>query len=102
MTKINSCFKLDFVCLQKELEKQQELERQKELNERADKHYLLSLMKFRVLVPMKKLVQMANAKKEEAVKHHNYHILRLMMQCLELFYCLYISFFFNCYNCLIG
>ncbi|KAK7492138.1 hypothetical protein BaRGS_00016612 [Batillaria attramentaria] len=60
---------------QKEQEKQQEAERQRELNARADYHYQKSLMKWRVLMPMKKLVAMAQANMETAATHHNHQIL---------------------------
>nr|KAG5703370.1 hypothetical protein BaRGS_023417 [Batillaria attramentaria] len=59
----------------KEQEKQQEAERQRELNARADYHYQKSLMKWRVLMPMKKLVAMAQANMETAATHHNHQIL---------------------------
>ena len=62
--------------LQKEEEKQKELELQRELAAKADWHYQRSLMKFRVLLPMKKLVQMAQERMEKATRHHNQQILR--------------------------
>ena len=62
--------------MQRELERQKELEVQKELTAKADRHYQRALMKFRVLLPMKRLVQMAQEQMEKAERHHNHQILR--------------------------
>ncbi|KAL8605947.1 hypothetical protein ACOMHN_065688 [Nucella lapillus] len=61
---------------EKEQEKQREQERQRELTSKADAHYLKALMKFRVLLPMKKLVDLASEKLALAQRHYHHVVLR--------------------------
>ncbi|XP_076458049.1 uncharacterized protein LOC143291781 isoform X2 [Babylonia areolata] len=64
---------------QREQEKQRELERERELINKADDHYQKALMKFQVLLPMKKLVHMAQDKMAMALCHHNHQVLRKVL-----------------------
>ncbi|XP_063441327.1 coiled-coil domain-containing protein 191-like [Mytilus trossulus] len=55
---------------QKEMERQQRDEKVKQLNEKADDHYIRSIMKYRGLVPFKKLADMAKKNEFVAIAHH--------------------------------
>lgn len=68
---------------QKEQERQNELQRQIELNVRADEHYRKALMKFWVLVPLKKMVEMAQEKMKVAEHHHNLCMMRYLRTVLR-------------------
>lgn len=55
---------------QKELEKQQREEQLRQQNAKADEHYVKSIMKYRGLLPFKKLVDMAKRNEFRAIGHH--------------------------------
>ncbi|CAC5393174.1 unnamed protein product [Mytilus coruscus] len=55
---------------QKEMEKQQRDEKVRQLNAKADEHYIRSIMKYRGLVPFKKLADMAKKNEFTAIAHH--------------------------------
>ncbi|KAK6173528.1 hypothetical protein SNE40_016960 [Patella caerulea] len=63
----------------KEIEKQEEMERMRELNNRADKHYIKSVMKYRGLYPMIKLVNISKSNEEKAYSHYTSVITRKVM-----------------------
>lgn len=55
--------------LQRELDRQLQEEHLKQQNAKADEHYRKSILKYRGIVPMKKLVVMAKDNKKMADEH---------------------------------
>ncbi|XP_046577381.1 coiled-coil domain-containing protein 191-like isoform X2 [Haliotis rubra] len=64
---------------QREVEKQHQLEKIKELTQVAEAHYTRSIMKYRGIRPLQKLVLMAHRNQQQAVTHHKEHLLRKVL-----------------------
>ncbi|CAL1531984.1 unnamed protein product [Lymnaea stagnalis] len=65
---------------QKEEDKRKEQAHMDEMNKKADLHYLRSILKYRGLLPFKKLISLAKRNWLKAVKHREKIVMR---QCLE-------------------
>ena len=55
--------------LQREIDRQVQEEKLKQQNAMADEHYRRSIMKYRGIVPMRKLVAMAKQQQKQAEDH---------------------------------
>ena len=62
--------------LQRELDRQLQEEHLKQQNAKADEHYTKSILKYRGIVPMKKLVAMAKENQKMADEHYQGCIIR--------------------------
>ncbi|GFN99342.1 coiled-coil domain-containing 191 [Plakobranchus ocellatus] len=65
---------------QREEEKQRQQARQEELTKLADAHYTRAILKYRGLLPIKKLISLAKRNWLKAVRHHERSLVR---QCLQ-------------------
>ncbi|GFS20249.1 coiled-coil domain-containing 191, partial [Elysia marginata] len=65
---------------QKEEEKHRQQARQQEMTQLADAHYTRAILKYRGLLPFKKLISLAKRNWLKAVRHHEKCLVR---QCLQ-------------------
>jgi hypothetical protein len=70
--------------IQKIEEKEQKRIELEEKNAKAYNHYRLSLMKYQIWIPLKKLVAKANGKMVTAEQFHEKHLKKKVFQCLRL------------------
>ncbi|XP_071095825.1 coiled-coil domain-containing protein 191-like [Haliotis cracherodii] len=61
---------------QREVEKQHQTGRMRELTQQAEAHYTRSIMKYRGIRPLQKLVLIAQAHQQQAISHHREHLMR--------------------------
>ncbi|XP_064599570.1 coiled-coil domain-containing protein 191-like [Liolophura sinensis] len=61
---------------QREEERQKQIEKFRQLNVMAEQHFQRSLLKYRGLWPMKRLVEMAHSHNDKAAQHHITRLLR--------------------------
>ncbi|CAG5127284.1 unnamed protein product, partial [Candidula unifasciata] len=70
---------------QKEEEKRKELAKLEEMNKLADEHYKRSLMKYRGLLPFKKIISLSKKQWVMAIKHRDREVVRQCIQAWRLF-----------------
>ena len=63
--------------MQKDLEKQQREVKLREQNAKTDEHYIKSIMKYRGLLPFKRIADIAKKNELRAIGHHKSLIKRL-------------------------
>ncbi|BFZ25484.1 hypothetical protein BsWGS_28523 [Bradybaena similaris] len=70
---------------QKEEEKRKQLSQLEEMNKMADEHYKRSLMKYRGLLPFKKIISLSKKQWSIAIKHRDRAVVRQCLQAWRLF-----------------